>query len=79
MSNKECDYNIRQLTAAIVYQAVKDYCNKKTTKEERRVVLKDLRSPYMDLLTNGTSVIVARELELHPDEIKARIRKHKED
>lgn len=79
MSNKECDYNIRQLTAAIVYQAVKDYCNKKTTKEQQKVILKDLRSSYMDLLTDGDSVIIARELELRPHEIAGRIRKYKED
>lgn len=69
------DANFNELVNAIVYQAAKDYV---FTKDERkkRETLKDLRSSYMDWLTNGMSVIVAEQLELHPQEIAKRIRRN---
>ena len=70
---------IRNLGAAICYQAVKDYCNPATTKAQKRVILKDLRSGYLNALTNGTATIVAEQLEVNEWEIKQRIRKIKDD
>ena len=71
------DANIRSLACAILMQAVKDYLY--TTPEKQAVILKDLRSPYMDLLTNGTSIVVADQLELHPEEIRERLRRNCDD
>ena len=61
--------DVRELTCAITMQAVKDYFNPKTTPEKQKVILKELRSKWMDFITNGTSIIVAEQLELHPEEI----------
>lgn len=69
------EYAIRQLAAAVELRAVKDYFNKKSTPEKRKVILKDLRSCWMQELTNGNSLVVAEKLEFHPNEIKTRILK----
>lgn len=81
--------NLKELGCAITMQAVKDYFTKKVYNTEektearfakkRKSILKDLRSPYMDLLTNGMSIIVAEQLELHPEEIAERLRRNNED
>lgn len=82
------DQSIRNLACAIILQAVKDYFTKTEYKteekteamfiEKRKTILKDLRSHYMDMLSKGTSVIVAEQLELHPEDIAARLRQHGE-
>lgn len=66
---------IKQLGAAVTLQAVKDYfsCKKPEKKQE---ILADLRSKWVCALTGGTSANVAEQLELHPEEIKARLFKH---
>jgi len=66
------DQNLRQLACAITLQAVKDFVA--GDEANRRAILKDLRSPYMDFITSGTSLVVADELERNPDEIAERIR-----
>lgn len=82
------DANIRNLACAIIMQAVRDYFTKEEYKTEakteemfakkRKTILKDLRSPYMEMLSNGTASVVAEQLELHPEEIVARMRQHHE-
>lgn len=70
--------DVRNLACAITMQAVKDYFDPNATPEKRKVILKELRSTWMDTITNGTSVAVADQLELHPKEIAARLRKYDE-
>ena len=70
------DTNIRELACAIVMQAVRDYFRSSTAK--KAIILADLRSSYMDTLTNGLSIVVAEQLELHPEEIRQRMYKHHE-
>lgn len=70
------EQNIHNLTNAILLQAIKDFIN--GSKKQRTIILKDLRSSRMDLITNGASIIVAEQLELHPETIAARLRKHYE-
>ena len=70
------EFAIRQLAAAVVMQAVKDYFGAKSTPKRRTQILKDLRSAWMQNLTNGTSANVAEQLELHPEEIRKRMRKY---
>ncbi len=65
--------SIRTLAAAVTLQAVKEYFSKPS---ERKKILQDLRSPWMDNLTDGQSLVVAEQLENHPDEIKSRLRKN---
>ena len=68
------DYAIRQLAAAVVLQAVKDFFHSSTAM--KKVILKDLRSAWMQMLTSGTSANVANELEKHPEAIRERLRRH---
>ena len=68
------EHAIRQLAAAVMLQAVKDYFQSSTGK--KRVILKDLRSAWMRFFTDGTSVNIAEELEKHPEAIRERLRRH---
>ena len=65
---------IRQLVCAITMQAVRDYFATGVTAKKQQSILRDLRSKWMDFITDGTSVAVADQLELHPDEIRKRVR-----
>ena len=66
------EHDIRQLAAAVMLQAVKDYVE--ATKGGKIMILHDLRSGWMQTLSNGQSLIIAEQLEKHPDEIKRRIK-----
>lgn len=66
------DANIRNLACAITMQAVRDYFAESA---QQRQIIQDLRSPWMDFITGGLSVMTADQLEKHPNEIKARMRK----
>lgn len=74
----------KQLGAAITLQAVKDYIygfskNKKLTLEkQRKSILEDLRSPWMEFITDGFSLVVAKQLEKHLEDIAERLRQHHE-
>jgi hypothetical protein len=68
------DYAIRQLAAAVTLQAVTDFFHSST--EKKRIILKDLRSAWMQTFTNGTSKNVADELEKNPEVIRERLRRH---
>jgi hypothetical protein len=72
------DSNIRQLTCAIVLQAVKDYFDPKTKPEARKTIFKDLRSTRLKFITNDMSERVAEQLELHPEEIAERLRRNED-
>ena len=72
------EYTIRQLACATILQAVKDYFSEETSTRQQAKILKDLRSNWMNEFSNGTSVIIAGELERNPDEIKQRVLHHKE-
>lgn len=67
----------KNLVAAIMLQAAKDYVD--GTKAEQKQILRDLRSKYMTTLTDGQSAIIAEQLELHPNEIRQRLRKETEE
>lgn len=69
------DTNIRELVCAITMQAVRDYFNPKATPDKRQIILKELRSTWMESITNGTSVLVAEQLEKNPEVIAERLRR----
>lgn len=69
----------RNLACAITMQAVRDYFASGVTPKKQKEVLKDLRSKWMDFITNSTSIAVADQLELHPDEIRERVRRDNEN
>ena len=65
------EYAVKNLAAAVMLQAVKDYF--RTSEKGRVAVIKDLHSRWMREFTNGMSVIVADRLLKAPKEIKARM------
>ena len=69
--------NYRNLLAAIMLQAAKDYT--KGDASQRRQILRDLRSDYMTALSDSQSGIIAEQLEKRPAEIRARLRKMTEE
>lgn len=68
------EHSIRQLAAATILQALKDFVN--GSEANRQAIIKDLRSPWMNFLTGGQSVMTAEKLEKNPDEIVARVRQY---
>jgi broad-specificity NMP kinase len=70
------DADVKNLASAITLQAVKDYFQ--SAEKGKKTILKDLRSPWMIMLTNDASVVVAEQLEKHPEEIRERLRRNGE-
>ena len=68
----------RNLAAAVLLQAAKDYCDRGTTKEQQKVIIKDLKGQWMDFFTNGTSKSVANELLTNEKIIRIRLKKCEE-
>lgn len=69
--------NYRQLGFAVAARAVKDYFQ--GGEGHKKVILRDLRSDWLMLLTDGASESFADQLELHPKEIQARLKKVEEE
>jgi hypothetical protein len=69
--------NYRELGFAVAKRAVKDYF--KVNPAKQKVILKELRSDWMMLLTDGASESFAEQLVLHPKEIKERLGKYDEE
>ena len=69
------DTQARELACAITMQAVRDYFAPNVTEEKQKKILKELRSKWMDFITNGLSITVAKQLEENPDEIRERLRR----
>lgn len=68
----------RNLACAITMQAVRDYFREGTTDARKQAILKELRSNYMQLITGGTSIVVAEQLEKNPKEIAERLKLYNE-
>lgn len=75
---EQYSYNARQLVMTIVHKAVRDYCKSKS-EPRRKAILAELRSSYMDSISDGISVIAAEQLENNYDAIKARVLKEEEE
>lgn len=69
--------NYRQLGYAIAIQALRDYFNAPTKK--RQIILRELKSTWMDFITNGLSVILAEKLEKNPKEVYRNFKKIEEE
>ena len=65
--------NYQQLGYAVAVQAIRDFFN--GSKKNKDAVIKDLKSPWMDLLTNGLSLHLAKELETNPKQVLRRFNK----
>lgn len=69
--------NYRQLGMAVTLQSLKDFIEADPI--EQKAIIADLRTPYMEFLSNGLSVPLADRLEKNPTEICNRIKKALED
>lgn len=65
------DTSIKNLGAAIIMQAVKDYFE--ATTHQQKAIIKDLKSDWLDFITNGTSIVVADRLKSNPEDIRRRL------
>ena len=62
---------IKNLSAAMLLNATKEYFD--ANEGQKKVIIKDLRSGWCDMLTDGRSLIIAEKLLTHPEEIKERL------
>lgn len=69
------EHNYRQLGASITYQAIRDFITAEYEPKKQAVIIKQLRSPWMDLISNGLSPILADKLETNPKEICDRVKR----
>lgn len=75
---KMTNADARNIACAITMQAVKDYFATGVTEKKKKTILIELRSEWMNFITDGMSLIVAEQLELHPEEIRERVRRESE-
>lgn len=61
----------KQLMAAIMLQAVKDYFS--MSERTKKAIIEDLNSKWMLFLTDGQSKVIAEKLLSNPEVIKSRI------
>lgn len=67
--------NYKALACAVITQATKDYFDKGTDKAEKNKIIKDLKSDWMDWLTDGLSVVVAKQIKTNPGAIARKLKK----
>ena len=75
---KITDADAKNIACAITMQAVKDYFATGVTEKKKQTILIELRSEWMKFIHDGMSLIVAEQLELHPEEIRERVRRESE-
>jgi hypothetical protein len=68
-------YNYRNLGAAIVLQAVKDYFDPKERFGKKATIRKHLKAPGLVALSDGLSLVAAEELKKNPKAIAERLGK----
>lgn len=61
--------NYQELGYSIAIQAAKDYLHSNSPNEKRRII-KDLKSEWMKFITNDISVLLAEKLKSVPDEVR---------
>lgn len=71
------DEILNNIGCKVILQAVRDYFRGSTAKKQ--LILKDLRSVWMEWLTNGKSLWYADQLEYHPEAIRENLRKYEEE
>lgn len=66
------DKSLKALGTAVVLQAVRDYMV--SSPQRQKVIIKDLKSEWVDFLTDGMSVVAAEQLLNNPEKISATCR-----
>lgn len=65
--------NYQQLGYAAVIQALKDFFA--GTDKQKQAIIKQLKSPWLNFISNNLAWRLAEELEKNPKEVKRRFRK----
>lgn len=65
--------NYQQLGYAVAVQAIKDFFE--GTDKQKKAIIKQLRSPWMNFITNELAWRLAEELETNPKEVRRRFKK----
>ena len=65
--------NIRELANETLLQAAKDYCATEDEAQKKKII-RDLNSPWMDLFTDGVSKVVAQALQTNEQAICERLK-----
>ena len=65
--------NYKQLGYAVAVQALKDFFN--GTDKQKQAIIKQLKSKWMNFITNNLAWRLAQELETHPKEVYRRFNK----
>ena len=75
------DERYRELGATITYQAIRDFIENRKEPAKRAAIIKQLKTPYMDLISNGLAPILAQKLETNPREVCNRVKQidHEEE
>jgi hypothetical protein len=68
----------KQLGMAITYEAIEEFIEDNGHPRKQAAIIKQLKTPYMDFISNGLSVILAEKLETNPTEVCERVKKLKE-
>ena len=66
------EQNIRNLGSALLLRATKDFVHGSPNRQ--RAIIKELKSDWCNYITLGRSLVVAEQLEKHPQEIAARLK-----
>lgn len=66
------DKGIKALGTAVILQSVRDYMV--ASPQKQKVIIKDLKSEWVDFLTDGMSVVAAEQLQKNPEKISAKCR-----
>lgn len=67
--------NYKQLGATITYQAILDFIKAKDSPRKQAAIIKQLKTPYMDLISGGLAPILAEKLQNNPQEICDRVKR----
>ena len=75
------DERYRELGATITYQAIRDFIENRKDAQKRATIIQQLKSPYMDLISNGLAPILAQKLATNPREVCNRVKQidHEEE
>jgi hypothetical protein len=65
--------NYKQLGCAVVLQALKDFFD--GTDKQKKAIIKQLKSEWMNFISDNLAWRLAEELEKNPKEVKRRFKK----
>ena len=77
--NKATNDGYKELICAVMRETVREYFHRSTTDKKRVAIIKELKSPWCEFITNGLSIYLAEQLVKNPEAINERFRKEYEE